>query len=241
MVFIGTGDLARHLKNSSVFAGLIDVRPVTDAGGLVHKYLSKERTPQAGYGREHMLGGRLKGSHRLEGGGDRVRLSRELERDAIEAGYVERWRHSNARRSPERRAYRPRALTRSAPRPTGQISLLPEIDRPVSRLRQFGGGHIPLAVALEVEHLRNRHGLTQRELAARIGVSQGQFANALRGHDPLSSFAVNRLRETLGIKTGPKAALESLGHWRRPSEQSGQAMVSRPKGTARGGHRLTLG
>jgi len=45
-----------------------------------------------------MLGGRISGSHRLPGGGDRVRLSRELERDAIEAGYVEPWRHTNAKR-----------------------------------------------------------------------------------------------------------------------------------------------
>src|SRR5215472_10217242 len=119
---IGTRDLAGRLQSSSVFA--IDVRPVTDSNGLVRKYLSKERTPQAGYGREYMLGGRLKGSHRLEGGGDRVRLSRALERDAIEAGYVEPWRHSNARRSPERKTYRRRALiTRRAPLPAGQISL----------------------------------------------------------------------------------------------------------------------
>jgi Helix-turn-helix domain len=105
------------------------------------------------------------------------------------------------RDSPERKAYCPRALTRKAPRLAGQISLLPEIDRPVSRLHEFGGGHIPPAVALEIEHLRNRHGLSQRELAARIGVSQGQYAHARRGHDPLSAFAVNRLRETLGANT----------------------------------------
>jgi hypothetical protein len=88
-----------------VFGELIDVRPVTDSNDLARKYLSKERTPQAGYGRERMLGGRLRGSHRLEGGGDRVRLSRALERDAIEAGYVEAWQHSNARRSLERRRH----------------------------------------------------------------------------------------------------------------------------------------
>jgi hypothetical protein len=34
IVFIGIRDIARHLENSSVFARLIDVRPVTDAGGL---------------------------------------------------------------------------------------------------------------------------------------------------------------------------------------------------------------
>ena len=111
ITFIGTPEIATRLQNSSAFGELVDFRPVTDSNGLVRKYLSKERTPQAGYGREYKLGGRLKGSHRLEGGGDRVRLSRALERDAIEAGYVDAWQHSNARRSLERRAYRPRALT----------------------------------------------------------------------------------------------------------------------------------
>jgi hypothetical protein len=28
-----------------------------------------------------------------------------------------------------------------------------------------------------------------------LGISQGQLANALRGHDPISAFAVNRARE----------------------------------------------
>jgi hypothetical protein len=116
ITFIGTREIARRLQSSSAFGELIDVRPVTDSNGLVHKYLSKERTPQAGYGREHLLGGRLKGSHRLEGGGDRVRLSRALERDAIEAGYVDAWPHSNARRSFERSAYRPRTALRPAGR-----------------------------------------------------------------------------------------------------------------------------
>ena len=37
-----------------------------------------------------------------------MRLSRELERDAIEAGYVEPWQHTNARRSAVRKAYSPR-------------------------------------------------------------------------------------------------------------------------------------
>ena len=63
------------------------------------KYLSKERTPQAGYRRNHLLGDRLNGSHLLPGGGDRVRLSKALERDAIAAGYVQAWKHSNARRA----------------------------------------------------------------------------------------------------------------------------------------------
>jgi hypothetical protein len=53
ITFIGTREIAKRLQRSSVFA--IDVRPVTDANGLVRNYLSKERTPQAGYGREYIL------------------------------------------------------------------------------------------------------------------------------------------------------------------------------------------
>jgi hypothetical protein len=105
-VFVGNPEIARRLKASRQFGEIIDVRSVTDPHGLV-KYLGKERTPQAGYRRRHLLGGRIPGSHRLPGGGDRVRLSRELERDAIEAGYVEPWQHTNAKRSVEEKPYGP--------------------------------------------------------------------------------------------------------------------------------------
>jgi hypothetical protein len=100
ITFLGTRDIRKRLKQSRRYGELLDIRPVTDSVGLTRGYLAKERTPQAGYGREYILGGRIRGSHRLPGGGDRVRLSRELERDAIEAGYVEPWQHSNAKRKP---------------------------------------------------------------------------------------------------------------------------------------------
>jgi hypothetical protein len=197
IVFIGNTDVVDRLKSSTKFHG-IEVKRVTDASGLSLGYLAKERTPQGGYRRQHMLGGRLRGSHRLDGGGDRVRLSRELERDAIEAGYVEPWQHTNARRATKRKPYKRRRLrSHKAPRPAGQLPLLPEIDRPVARLRHFGGGFIPPAVAREVEFRRKRLGFSQRELGDRIGVSQSQIANAIRGHDPISSTAINRIREIL--------------------------------------------
>jgi hypothetical protein len=157
---------------------------------------AKERTPQAGWGRERQLGGRIKGSHKLKGGGDRVRLSRELERDAIEAGLVNGWQHSNAKRKADRKEYRKRPLTARAPRLAGQILLFPEM-KPVARLQAFGGGYIPRAVASEIEFRRQKRGLSQRQLAALVGRSQGQLANALRGHDPISARVVNRLRDAL--------------------------------------------
>jgi hypothetical protein len=195
IAFIGNRAIEQAMRRSA-FGQMIKVNPVSDRTKLA-KYLAKERTPQAGYRRGHMLGGRLKGSHRLDGGGDRVRLSRQLARDAIAAGAVEPWQRTNAKRSVGRKPYRPRRLSRRSPRPAGQIPLLPEIERPVSRLRDFGGGVVPPAVAMEIEFRRRRRGLSQRQLGAKIGRSQGQIANALRGHDPLSSWAVNRLREIL--------------------------------------------
>lgn len=108
IAFVGRPEIARRLKASEQFGDLIDVRPVTDNNGLARKYLAKERTPQAGYRRTHMLGGRINGSHRLPGGGDRVRLSRCLERDAVEAGYVQPWQHTNAKRSTEEKSHHAR-------------------------------------------------------------------------------------------------------------------------------------
>lgn len=99
VIYIGTQKIAQRLTSSAAFGGIIKVARVPDPNGLACKYLAKERTPQAGYRRQHLLGGRIRGSHRLEGGGDRVRLSRNLERDAIEAGHVKSWRHTNAKRN----------------------------------------------------------------------------------------------------------------------------------------------
>ena len=103
-IFIGNADITDRLRVSS-FAGIINVAPVNDARGLTRKYLAKERTPQAGYRRQAMFGGRLKGSHTLPGGGDRVRLSKTLKNDAIRAGYVNPWQRTNARRSISRKRY----------------------------------------------------------------------------------------------------------------------------------------
>jgi hypothetical protein len=206
IVFLGNREIAKRLKRSTAFGEFIQVKPVTDPVGLVRKYLAKERTPQAGYRRHHVLGGRLRGSHRLDGGGDRVRLSRDLERDAIDAGFVEQWRHANARRSAQRKFYSPRStqrLRKTAPRPGGQAPLFPEFERPVSRLRDFGGGVVPPAVRVEIEWRRRQVGLSQIELAAMIGRSQGQLANALRGHDPISRVVVNRLRDILIRRGSP--------------------------------------
>ena len=57
----------------------------------------------------------------------------------------------------------------------------------MARLQGFGGGYIHRAVADEIEFRRQQRGLSQSKLASLVGRSQGQLANALRGHDPIYS------------------------------------------------------
>jgi Helix-turn-helix len=194
-LFVGDSAVVERLERGT-FGDIILIEPVYDLPGLVNGYQAKERTPQAGFGRKRQLGGRITGSHKLEGGGDRVRLSRELELDAIEQALVEPWQRTNAKRKADRKEYRKRPLTARAPRLSGQILLFPDM-RPVARLQAFGGSYIPRAVADEIEFRREQRGLSQDELASLVGTSQGHLANALRGHDPISARVVNRLRDVL--------------------------------------------
>ncbi len=188
-----------RLKQSIAFRPYLDVRPAHDVPGLSQAYLVKERTPQAEYGLGHRLrGGRRRGSHRLPGGGDRVRLSGALKRDAIAAGYVQPWQPTNAKRSETRKPYRLRRLVSwKAAKPAGQIPMFPEMDRGAVRLRDFGGGTLPAATALELEFRRRQLGLSQRELGKLVGLSQPTLANAVGGLYGLSRGAVTRLKRVL--------------------------------------------
>jgi hypothetical protein len=99
------------LKESARFGKYLYREWIYDIHGLA-KYLSQEMTPQAyrAFGRRI---DRKDGSHQLPGGGDRVRLSSALKADAIAAGYVTRWKRTNAKRKPPEarkppKDYRPR-------------------------------------------------------------------------------------------------------------------------------------
>jgi transcriptional regulator with XRE-family HTH domain len=69
---------------------------------------------------------------------------------------------------------------------------------------------MPPSVAREIEFLRRQLGLSQIQLASLIGRSQGQLANALRGHDPISGAATNRLREFLLQKCNSEIPILSI-------------------------------
>lgn len=205
VLFLGNGAIVTRLRQSPSLQAEEAIKPVNDLEGLTLKYLAKKRSQKVGYGRKHNLGGRVSGPHRLEGGGDKVRLSKDLELDAIEAGYVRDWQHTNARRTETRKAYRLRGSGPLArvPRLSGQLVLLPELNRPVARLRDFGGGFVPASVTREIEFKRRQCGQSERQIASMIGISQGHYSNVIRGHDPISAVAVNRLRELLQGRSGP--------------------------------------
>jgi hypothetical protein len=129
IVFIGTAAIAKRLQGSKL-SGQVDVKPVTNLEGLIRGYLIKTRTPQAQYGRGHMFGGRIRGSHKLPGGGDRVRLSRELQRDAIKTGQVA---PGNARTVVAQISGKPIALASSSkrhPRRRGKCCCCPSSPSP---------------------------------------------------------------------------------------------------------------
>ena len=97
IVFVGDGRLAHRLRRS--FPSLMKagygkgaaMQPVDDMIWLATHYLAKERTSQASWKLGNNWGAREKGSHRLPGGGDRVRLSLALRTDAIAAGAIRPW------------------------------------------------------------------------------------------------------------------------------------------------------
>jgi hypothetical protein len=208
ILFIGDrrAEIERRLCSSKSFGTLIDVRLVYDLQGLIRNYLAKERTPQAGYRRQHVLGGRIKGSHRLEGGGDRVRLSRELERDAIEAGYVEPWRHTNARRSAVRKPYSSRRRLSVLPVPTAQttaslpVSVVSDGDEHDDRKHE--DGHIGAADA---------SGLTAggvRGLADAVRTAKGCLSRARSSTAKLAQSAAD-LAKTLDLVDATSEELAS--------------------------------
>jgi hypothetical protein len=201
VVFVANPRMLDELKELQRFAPYLDVRRAWWPGGLPI-YLSKERTGWAQIQLGAFIrGGRKDGAHRLPGGGDRVRLSSALKEDAIAAGYVTQWKPTNAKRKPleARASGRPyRIRSGRAPRPTPtQLPMFPELEKPPVRLRDFHGGIPTPAQAQELEFRRKRLGLSQRQLAARCGISQAHWANVVRGHDSMSRFAARQIREAL--------------------------------------------
>lgn len=230
IVFVGNEKIAKSLCRSfqnymrSGYGHEKAMQPVTDIMWLVTHYLSKERTTQANYALGWSSKTRVAGSHKIEGGGDRVRLSPALAAAAIADGLVDPWAKTRAKRTPfiaskamtrsskplhelevdneSTKSQRvpspePKKANRSALKPIGQLSLFPEMEKPIARLSAFTAGTPSPSVALEIEHRRRMLGLSQRELGQKAGLSQPQIANVLLGRFGFSRLATSRIKAVL--------------------------------------------
>jgi hypothetical protein len=90
-------DKARALRKSLLRSKLlaeVHARTVYDRQGLV-EYLFGEMSSTARFSSGRPM---RKGSYKLPGGGDRVRLSRALKAELLDANLIEQWPKTNARR-----------------------------------------------------------------------------------------------------------------------------------------------
>ncbi len=171
------------------------VKRVYDIDGL-QNYLLKEATPEAAY-RTSIR--RRKGSHVLgEGGGDRVRLSRDLSAALERKGVIQRHKRTYASRvisKPKNAPTTVSAPSEALPRETASVAEAPTqlalpLDAPI----------FPLGERLEAK--RRELGLSQRDLARRLGVRQAHYSNSvIRHHDKLSGPVLRRALEWLTAAT----------------------------------------
>lgn len=234
LVCIGNAKMLGHLRNSEWLApytvGSNAIRYITERNGGwigVFRYLSEERTNPANRSRFRAVGlPPRKPATKLTGAGDRVRISDALKSDLIKGSHIRPFTATPWKRkalvgvtatpfSPhvEKRLRREAALSRSEQSRAihittmslaGQISMFPD-ERPVTRIRDYGGGFMPPSIAEKIEHHRRRLGFTQAQLAALVGICQPTFSNVIKGVYPLSGWAANRLREVLEQQRGMAA------------------------------------
>ena len=90
--------LGEH-KGGACRTGFYRVKKTREDWASVRSYYSKERTEEAHAAYGHLSDHYTPGVHRLgQGGGDRVRLSRALDRHLLDLGLVEPYRRTNSRK-----------------------------------------------------------------------------------------------------------------------------------------------
>ena len=179
-------DAAERIGLSPAYEGHVHVQPVTDMAQLT-QYLLKETTPQAafktGIRRKH-------GSHALEGGGDRIRVSKALGAALLSEGRISPWTRSYAAR-----ATTAAEMVKGAPEAAPAVHEAVSYEADVSgQLNLFDAATAPVVdICARLEAARQERGLSQREVAAVLGVRQPHFSNSvIRRHDRLSATVVRR-------------------------------------------------
>jgi hypothetical protein len=191
IVCLATAKLIERWRASEVFApfcvGENAIQPVNDPHDLAQRYLAKERRP-APPGTQRHLGARVPGSHRIEGGGDRVRLSSQLKADALAKDLITPWKRTKAKTP------KPPSIERTSAAlgtPEGLRETLfdlpalpakeaqtvrPKRPRPPIATKHSGQGELPLGVPDIADLIRIIPG-TDAERATLIGLSRAQVTN----------------------------------------------------------------
>jgi hypothetical protein len=187
------------LSSSSLFGERLEAKRVYDMTGLAH-YLSKLATPQAHYAAGFAFR-RVPGSHRMEG--DRVRLSRELERDLIDRGSIRPFARTYARRLPKAPAllaeievrYRDN-LFDDQPLPVLSAPQRPTTPTTPPRKRQkIEPPSLQMDYPPTVADLLAGLGPTHEAIAERVGLSRPQVTNVIVGRFGVSRPVARRVLE----------------------------------------------
>lgn len=220
LIFIGTVKIARSVACEfrqcfrSGYGKKRAIQRSYEPFELVRYTALKEASPRT---RRSFGESSEKGTYPMEGGGDRVILSPALRDIATSRGHVRPWKRTNNSTKPQsedkRRTRHAAARVKETKQATdiempkapenaikqiGQLLLFPELGKPVIRVRDYHAGKPSPSVAIELEYRRRTLGFSQREIARRAGITQGAYANAIRGHDGLSRRAADRLKTALG-------------------------------------------
>jgi len=188
--------MIESLSTSASFGERIKAKRVYDMTGLA-QYLSKLATPQAHYAAGFTFR-RVPGSHVMQG--DRVRLSRELERDMLAAGVGRPFARSYARRLPKAPAllaelevrYR-ESLFEVEPLPV--LAAPPRPKSPPRKRYKIPPPSLPLAYAPTVADLLVGLGPTHEAIAERVGLSRPQATNIICGRFGVSRPIARRVLE----------------------------------------------
>jgi hypothetical protein len=187
--------LVASLRTSTIFGDRVKVRPVYDMPGLA-RYLCKFATPQAHYAAGRAFR-RVPGSHRMEG--DRVRLSRELERDLIVAGAIRPFARTYAKRLPKAAAFLAEIEVQY------HVDLfdgsLPAFDAPPKpkatprRREKIAPPTLPMLYPPTIADMLAGLGETHEAVAARVGLSRPQVTNIIVGRFGASRPIARRVLE----------------------------------------------
>jgi hypothetical protein len=191
IVCLATPKLIERWRASEVFARFCvsedAIQRVNDPHQLAQRYLTKERRP-APPGTQRHLGARVSGSHRIEGGGDRVRLSKQLKDEALEKKLIKPWKRTKAKtpkppsieRTPAAiettRVLRDTLFDLPALPAKAAQTVRPKRPRPPIAAKHGGQGELPLGMPDIADLIRIIPG-TDAERARLIGLSRAQVGN----------------------------------------------------------------